>query len=59
MDQAKADYATARNTLITAFMKKDVEGIKAAFVDRKRAMAARVTVVHQARALAKQASVKK
>lgn len=59
MDKAKADYATARNALITAVMYKDVEGMKAAYADRKRAMAARITLVHQAKALAKQANVKK
>lgn len=55
MDQAKAHYSTARNALITAVMNKDVDGIKTAYADRKRAMAARITLVHQAKALAKQA----
>jgi len=59
MDKAKADYATARNALISAVMNKDIDGMKAAYADRKRAMAARITIVHQAKALAKQASVKK
>ena len=52
--QAKADYITAKNALITAVMSNDSAAVKEAYVARKRAMASRITLAHQAKALAKQ-----
>ena len=52
--QAKAVYNTAKNALITAVLTGDKAAVKEAYVARKRAMASRVTLVHQEKALAKQ-----
>lgn len=49
--QARSDYITAKNALITAVLKGDKVAVKEAYVARKRAMAARVTLTHQAKAL--------
>ena len=57
--QARADYITAKNALITAVMTNDSVAVKEAYVARKRAMAARVTLAHQEKALAKQSKAKK
>ena len=49
--QARADYITAKNALITAVLKGDKAATKEAYVARKRAMATRITLAHQAKAL--------
>ena len=48
--QARADYITAKNALITAVMSNDSAAVKEAYVARKRAMASRITLAHQAKA---------
>jgi len=57
--QAKTEYITAKNELIRAVMVNDSGAVKDAYIARKRAMAARITLVHQEKALAKQAEAKK
>lgn len=48
--QAHANYLTAKNALVTAVISKDKDGIKTAYIARKRAMAEKISLTQQANA---------